>query len=113
VSENVWLSPSVDAWLRSARNTPRLAEKFKKARRAIRMMSEAGPSYPSFCTHQMEHLKGPGGTTIWNSYVENKTPGAWHMYWVRCDDGSIQIVSIGPTTTIQANNRTPSRPSAI
>lgn len=95
-AETVWLSPSVDEWLREAERTPRLKEKFKKAKRAIRMMVEAGPTYPSFCTHQMENLKGPGGATIWNSYVENKTPQAWRMYWVRCDDGSIQVVSIGP-----------------
>ncbi|BBZ48584.1 hypothetical protein H7H82_03940 [Mycobacterium heidelbergense] len=95
-AETVWLSPSVDAWLHHAHDTRRLKDKFKKAQRAIRIMRQAGPSYPSFCTHQMEHLPGPGGATIWNSYVENKTPQAWRMYWVRCDDGSIQIVSIGP-----------------
>jgi hypothetical protein len=94
-AEEVWFSPDVNTWLRTAKTLPGLAEKFKKAKKAIRMMREIGPSYPSFCTHQMENLKGPGGLTIWNSYVENKTPQAWRMYWVRCDDGSIQIVSIG------------------
>ena len=88
-AETVWLSPTVDDWLRFARETPRLNEKYKKAVRAIRILREAGPSYPSFCTHQMDELKGPGGVTIWNSYVENKTPQAWRMYWVRCEDGSI------------------------
>ncbi|HPY24908.1 MAG TPA: hypothetical protein PLK19_11360 [Mycobacterium sp.] len=44
----------------------------------------------------MQYLKGPNGVTIWNSYIENRTPQAWRMYWVRCDDGAIQIVSIGP-----------------
>jgi len=92
----VWVSPSVDQWLQLAKDTPSLRDKFKKAQRAIRMMREAGPTYPSFCTHKMEHLKGPNDAQIWNSYVENKTPQAWRMYWVRCDDGSIQIVSIGP-----------------
>lgn len=95
-SETVWLSPSVDEWLKAAKNSPKLRDRFKKATRAIRMMREAGPAYPSFCTHQMRYLKGPGGVTIWNSYVENKTPQAWRMYWVRCEDGSIQIISIGP-----------------
>ena len=95
-AETVWFSPSVDAWLRDAATSGQLREKFKKAKRAIRVMREVGPSHPSFCTHQMENLKGPGDAQIWNSYVENKTPQAWRMYWVRCDDGSIQIVSIGP-----------------
>lgn len=94
--ERVVFSPSVDDWLRAAKGSAQLREKFKKAQKAIRMMREAGPTYPSFCTHQMQHLKGPGDVPIWNSYVENKTPQAWRMYWVRRDDGAVQIVSIGP-----------------
>lgn len=95
-AEEVWLSPSVDEWLRQAQGSARLREKFKKAKKAIRMMREAGPAYPSFCTHQMNDLKGPGDETIWNSYVENNTSQAWRMYWIRRPDGAIQIVSIGP-----------------
>ena len=94
--ETVWFSPSVDQWLRTAKDTPYLREKFRKATRAIRILRESGPAHPSFCTHKMEHLPGPGGAQIWNSYVENKAPQAWRMYWVRCQDGSIQIISIGP-----------------
>lgn len=95
-AETVWTSPKVDEWLRVAKDSPHLQEKFKKAKRAIRIMREAGPKHPSFCTHKMQHLKGPGGAIIWNSYIENRTPQAWRMYWVRCDDGSLQIVSLGP-----------------
>lgn len=92
----VRFSSPVEAWLRTAQSAPDLQEKFKKVKKAIRMMRDVGPTYPSFCTHQMQYLKGPNGVTIWNSYIENKTPQAWRMYWVRCDDGAIQIVSIGP-----------------
>jgi hypothetical protein len=94
--ETVWTSPHVAKWLRLAQDAPYLREKFKKAKRAIRVMREAGPTHSSFCTHKMDYLRGPGGAAIWNSYVENKTPQAWRMYWMRCDDGSIQIISIGP-----------------
>ena len=92
----VRFSSPVEAWLRAAQRSPDLQEKFKKVKKAIRMMRDVGPTYPSFCTHQMQYLKGPNGVTIWNSYIENRTPQAWRMYWVRCDDGAIQIVSIGP-----------------
>lgn len=94
--ETVRVSPNVDRWLRLAESSPQLGEKFKKVKRAIRMMREVGPTYPSFCTHHMDYLKGPEGATIWNSYVENKTSQAWRMYWMRCGDGSIQVISIGP-----------------
>jgi hypothetical protein len=94
--ETVWFSSNVEEWLSAEAAKPKQGEKFKKAKKAIRMMREVGPAYPSFNTHQMDTLKGPGDATIWNSYVENITSQAWRMYWVRCDDGSIQIVSIGP-----------------
>lgn len=90
------LAPSVFEWFETARVTSQWNEKYKKAKRAVKMMQEVGPSHPSFCTHQMQNLKGPGGATIWNSYVENKTPQAWRMYWIREPDGTVYIVSIGP-----------------
>jgi len=93
--EAVELSPDVDAWFRSAQGTPRLQEKFKKAKKAVKNMREVGPHYSAFETHQMNHLKGPGGLTIWNSYVENHTSNAWRMYWV-WRGSTVYVVSIGP-----------------
>jgi len=33
----------------------------------------------------------------------------WRMYWIRCEDGSIQIISIGPHDHPPANNRVSNR----
>lgn len=92
----VELALDVDNWLRCAKEAPWLNGRFKKAKKAIGTMREVGPSYPGFHTHQMDHLKGPGGATIWNSYVENAAPNAWRMYWVWKPGGIVFIVSIGP-----------------
>lgn len=94
----VSLAPAVDEWLRCAKVVPWLEDRFKKAKKAIRLMREIGPEHPGFNTHQMQHLKGPGDSPIWNSYVENSSSNAWRMYWVYQDDGGIYIVSIGPHT---------------
>lgn len=91
----VEFSPDVDQWFRSAEHVPALRVKFKKAKKAVRLMRDVGPHHPGFETHAMKTLKGPDDLTIWNSYVENHTAGAWRMYWVW--KGSIvYIISIGP-----------------
>ncbi|MGB3352694.1 MAG: hypothetical protein WBB00_07960 [Mycobacterium sp.] len=92
----VTLSPGVDAWLRKAKDAPALIPKYKKVRKAIRFMREVGPSHPGFETHAMSNLKGPEGRQIWNSYIENHTPGAWRMYWIYGTDGEVYVTSVGP-----------------
>ena len=93
--EGVELSPDVDVWFRLAKDTPRLREKFKKAKKAVKNMRDIGPHYPAFETHPMKTLKGPGGSTIWNSYVENRNPNTWRMYWV-WKGSVVYILSLGP-----------------
>jgi hypothetical protein len=93
--KGVELAPEVDAWFRTAADTPSLRDKFKKAKKALKNMREVGPHYPAFETHAMNHLKGPDGATIWNSYVENHTSNAWRMYWL-WKKSTVYVVSIGP-----------------
>lgn len=92
----VVLSPALNDWLLLAKDSPWLRDRFKKARKAIQLMREIGPTHPGFHTHKMVHLQGPGGRDIWNSYVENRTPGAWRMYWIYRDNGDVYILSMGP-----------------
>src|SRR5699024_2894521 len=80
------------------KETPWQQSRFKKARKAIELMRNVGPSHPGFKTHQMSNLRGPNGHSIWNSYVENATPKAWRMYWIYDGDGGIFILSMGPHT---------------
>lgn len=70
--------------------------KMKKVRKAIRLLSEAGPRHPGLHTHKMWTLRGPNGEDLWNSYVENQTPSAWRIMWVYGGPDEILIVSIGP-----------------
>ena len=91
----VTLSPGVDAWLKTAKDQPALKRRYEKVKRAIKVMREVGPSYPAFESHRMKHLAGPGRRPIWNSYIENRTPGAWRMYWVYGED-EVYILSVGP-----------------
>ena len=85
-------------WFSQAQNAPDLVTRFKKAKKAVRLMREVGPHHPGFCTHPMRTLLGPDRKTIFNSYVENRTPGAWRMYWIWADEDQtvVYVVSIGP-----------------
>lgn len=71
--------------------------KKKKARKALKLLSEVGPDYPSLCTHQMQGRK-IDGDAVWISYVENKTPGAWRIHWMYWGRDTIRVLYLGPHT---------------
>jgi hypothetical protein len=65
--------------------------------KALRQLRDAGPSYPGLHSHKYESLTGPGGEDVWESYIENKTPGAWRLFWVYGPDGDeLTVVTLGP-----------------
>jgi hypothetical protein len=73
------------------------ALKLKKVRKALRRLEQAGPRHPGLHSHSYQSVRGPGGATLWESYVENRTPSAWRIWWIYGPgDGQITIVTIGP-----------------
>lgn len=70
--------------------------KCKKIRKALKLLREHGPTYPGLNTHSMNVFRGPGGETIWNSYVENGTPNAWRIFWLYGGPDEIFVLSVGP-----------------
>ena len=75
---------------------PEWSKKLKKVRKTLGQI-EINPRHPGLNSHQYESLSGPAGEPIWESYVENQTPGAWRVWWwYGPDNGSITILTIGP-----------------
>jgi len=73
------------------------SKQLKKVRKALRLLERAGPRHPGSHSHDYKSIPGPGGATLWESYVENKTPSAWRIWWIYGpDDGQITIVTVGP-----------------
>lgn len=71
--------------------------KLKKVRKALRLLQDAGPRHPGLHSHDYQSVPGPGGVALWESYVENKTPSAWRIWWIYGpDDAQLTIVAIGP-----------------
>lgn len=74
--------------------------RLKKLRKALRHL-EHDPRYPGLHSHQYESFPVDRGVKVWDSYVENKTPGAWRIFWQYGPDlasgvSVITVLHIGP-----------------
>lgn len=71
----------------------------RKASKVARTMGRLAenPWHPGLHTHKYDVIKGEGGEEVFTSYVENKAPGAWRIWWHWGPGGNeITIVDIGP-----------------
>jgi len=71
----------------------------KKHRKVVKCLGllESNPRYPWLNSHRYQNLDHIHGEKIWESYAENRTPGAYRVFWhYGPDDGEITIVAITP-----------------
>jgi hypothetical protein len=74
-----------------------LERKLKKVRKALRLLSDVGPSHPGLRSHKYSSVTGPGGEDVWESYIENNTPSAWRLFWIYGPGADeITVVTLGP-----------------
>lgn len=70
--------------------------KLRKVRQALGRL-EVNPRHPGLNSHPYRSLHGLRGETVWDSYVENRTPSAWRIFWhYGHDPETITVVAIGP-----------------
>ena len=73
------------------------AGKHRKVLKTIRILRDLGPAYPSLHSHKYQSLTGPNNEDIWESYVENQTPGAWRLFWCYARHPDVIIlITVGP-----------------
>ena len=61
------------------------------------MRSRRGECQPGLNTHKYSSIQGKNGEEVFESYVENKTPGAFRVFWhYGPDRQEITIVAITP-----------------
>lgn len=73
------------------------ATKLKKAKKALRLLRDVGPSHPRLDSHKYQSLSGPGGEDVWEYYVENKTSRAWRIWWQYGPaPDTTTIITLGP-----------------
>lgn len=77
-----------------ALDQPSSQVRFKKVRKTLGLL-ERDPKYNGLNSHKYHSISGTNGEEVWESYVENKTPSAWRVFWhYGPGDGDITIVSI-------------------
>lgn len=92
----LFFTPEASGVLDSLAADPAYAAKFRKVRKTLAFI-EANPRHPGLSSHAYESLAGPNGETVWESYVENRTPGAWRIWWwYGPGKQQITILTIGP-----------------
>lgn len=57
-----------------------LKKRFKAVRKSLGLLSN-DPKHPSLNTHKYDSLKGPNGAEVFEAYAENKTAGAYRIFW--------------------------------
>lgn len=69
---------------------------FKAVCKTLALM-EANLRHPSLNTHAFSILEGPEGEKVFESYVQNNTPGAYRIFWYYGPNkNEITLVAIVP-----------------
>lgn len=72
------------------------SKKYQTVLKTLGLM-ETNLRYPGLNTHKYESLSGPNGEEIFEAYVDNKTPGAFRVFWFYgSEQGVISILAITP-----------------
>jgi hypothetical protein len=96
-------SPAAAATLKELENGgPNERAKLKKIKHTLGLI-ETNPRHPGLQSYPFENFPGaPRGVKVWHSYVENKTPSAWRIWWrYGPNEGDLRIITvlfIGPHT---------------
>jgi hypothetical protein len=68
-----------------------------KAVHKILGFMETNLKHPSLNTHKYDEIEGPNGEDVFESYAQNKTPGAYRIFWhYGPAKGKITILEICP-----------------
>jgi hypothetical protein len=71
------------------------ATRQKKLRSCLARL-EDDPRHPGLRSDRYVGIKGPDGAVVWESYVENRAPQAWRVWWrYGPDPGVITVLFIG------------------
>lgn len=69
---------------------------YKKWGKALYLLS-ANPFYPGLCSHEISSLTKKYNKKVFESYLENRTPGAARMFWSYGPGrGEITILALEP-----------------
>ena len=95
--------PTADRQLADLENDPAKAAILKQVQKALGYL-ETNPRHTGLNTHEFTSLSGAGQERVFEAYAQNKTPGAYRIFWHYGPDESsakkrisvITIIAITP-----------------
>ena len=92
------LTPTALQSLRELEASPDKAGLLKQVRKTLGLL-ETNLRHPSLRTHKFRSLHGPNGEEVFEAYVQNRTPGAYRVFFIygpdeRDGDRKIPVLTI-------------------
>lgn len=79
------------------------ARLYKQLGKAMLLLSN-NPRHPGLQSHEISALTARYGMKVWESYLENNTPGAGRIFWVYGpNQGDITIIGLEPHPNDKSN----------
>jgi len=76
--------------------SPDLIKRYKAVAKCLRLLA-SNPRHPGVNTHKYSSLVGPNDGDVFEAYAENKTPGAYRVFWYHGPGArEITLVSVTP-----------------
>lgn len=72
--------PQADQDLIDLESDPSKKQILKAVNKTLGYM-ETNLRHPSLNTHEYKNLKGPAGEKVFEAYAQQKTPGAYRIFW--------------------------------
>lgn len=72
--------PEAEGQLLALTHSPGLATRLKAVRKCLGFL-ETNPRHPGLNTHKYDSLAGPRGEDVFEAYAQNRTPGAYRVFW--------------------------------
>ena len=88
------LTPRAEADLAALEADKGLAKRLKAVHKTLALI-QTNLRHPGLHTHKFEAMTGPEGQPVFEAYAENKTPGAFRVFWCYGPGkGIISVISI-------------------
>jgi hypothetical protein len=80
VQRQLRFTSEADDQLTDLENNPALAGLLKQVRKTLGLL-ETNTKHPGLHTHEYRSLVGANGERVWEAYAQNKTPGAYRVFF--------------------------------
>jgi len=100
MQRKIIFTPEADENLKELEEDPSKKKILKAVRKALALM-EQNLRHPSLNTHEFTSLEGENGEKVFEAYAQQKTPGAYRIFWhYGPDKNSLTVIAITPHPNI-------------